>query len=338
MSVFVANESYRPFTYPWAVESERRHRVDMHWHEGQVELQDDLRQYHSSDGLATAHVTHLQNKNMIDKLLMLFTEMDVAVGGGYAKLLPYANNNEIRTLWFTQAAREVTHQRSYALASETFGVADSDWREFRKYVEMQDKVDLMSQDVGDLGNKLNFCKFLAVVFLGEGIALFGAFACLLNLQRFGKMLNFNTVNAWSLMDEQDHVNNNIRIFKEARTELSEVDNLKLDAFVHSLVKAYIEAEHKFFDIVFEMGDQEGLTKQDAKDYINYLGELREFQLGLRDIEDIRENPLDWMDYLLTGSTHASFFETRVTDYSHNGLVGEVDYGQYLQMIENRGNI
>ena len=194
MSIFKDNLAYRPFIYPWAVEYEKRHRVDMVWHEGQIEMQDDLRQYTTTDGLTTENVTHEQNKFMLEKLIMLFTEMDVQVGSGYAKLLAHVKNNEIRTGLFASAAREVVHQRAYALAAETFGYTNSDWSEFKQYAEMQEKIDLLTQDCGDLSNKLNFAKHLSVVLLGEGIALFGAFACLLNLKRFGLMQNFNTVN------------------------------------------------------------------------------------------------------------------------------------------------
>ena len=198
MSIFVENVAYRPFSYSWAVEAEKKHRIDMFWHENQVELQDDLRQFNNEGGMATKNVSHEANKNMLSKLILLFTEMDVQVGGGYAKLLQHVKNNEIRTMWFTFACREVTHQRGYALAAETFGYTNGDWSEFKKYKEMQDKIDILTQDVGDMTNKLNFAKHLAVVFMGEGISLFGAFACLLNLRRFGIAQNFNVVNEWSL--------------------------------------------------------------------------------------------------------------------------------------------
>lgn len=198
MSIFKENESYRPFTYPWAVEAEKVHRIDMNWNENQVDLADDLRQYNTEGGLATDNVSHKQNKNLLDKMLMLFTEMDAQVGAGYAKLIAHVGNNEIRTMWMTFAAREVTHQRAYALAAETFGFSNADWSEFKKYKEMQDKLDIIAQDVGDLSVPLNFAKYLAVVFLAEGITLFGAFACLLNLKRFGLVMNFNAVNEWSL--------------------------------------------------------------------------------------------------------------------------------------------
>ena len=325
MSVFKENVAYRPFQYPWAVEAEKRHRIDMHWHENQVDLQDDLRQFSKSGGLATKNVPHEQHKIMLEKLIMLFTEMDVQVGGGYAKLLANVKNNEIRTMWFTFAQREVAHQRGYALAAETFGYTNSDWSEFRKYKEMQDKIDLLVQDLGDLTKPINFAKQLSIVLLGEGIALFGAFACLLNLKRYGLMMGFNTVNAWSLSDEADHVKNNIRVLEEVRKDLSEAENTELDRFIKKAIRSYVDAEHKFLDLIFEMGNQEGLTLEEAKDFIDYLGELRQFQLGLLTLEEVRENPLEWIDYILSASSHTNFFENRVTDYSHNGLEGEVDY-------------
>ena len=58
----------------------------------------------------------------------------------------------------------------------------------------RDKLDMLTEDLGDLSDPLNFAKYLSVVFMGEGISLFGAFACLLNLKRHGLMMGFNVVN------------------------------------------------------------------------------------------------------------------------------------------------
>lgn len=333
MSIFKENVAYRPFTYPWAIEAEKIHRVDMSWNENQIDLQDDLRQYHSKGELATADVSHEDNKYLIDTLLLLFTEMEVHVAAGYGELIPHVKNNEIKTLWFTFAAREVTHQRAYALGAETFGFSNSDWSEFKKYKEMQDKIGLISQDVGDLSVKLNFCKKLVIMSSGEGIALFGAFSNLLNLRRFGKLMAFNSVNEWSLKDEDDHVSRNIKILKEARKELTKEENLELDEFTKKVVQDYVDAEHLFFDLVFQRGNQQDLTKQQAKDFLTYLGDLRLCQHGLKDSRTLGENPLEWIDYILSGSTHTNFFENKVTDYSHDGLAGEGSYDKFLAQLE-----
>ena len=333
MSIFKENIAYRPFRYPWAVSAEKQHRVDMVWHEGQVELQDDLRQYNSSYGLATATVSHESNKIILDRNLMIFTEMDKAVGTGYCKLLPYVCNNEIRTMMMTFAAREVTHQRAYALAAETFGFTDSEWAGFHDYKAMQDKIDLISGGEDDLSIPLNFAKFLSVLLLGEGISLFGAFACLLNLKRHGKLVNFNSVNEWSLKDETEHVKYNIRVLDEIRKDdLSEAESIDLDRFIVDMVEKYVDAEYRYIDLMLEYGDQENLSKEDMRGYIEYLGKLRLFQLKIIPLSEVPDNPLDWLDYIISGKTHTNFFEARVVDYSHAGLPGDIDYSKYLTLI------
>lgn len=330
MSVFKESKAYRPFTYSWAAAAAQEHSIQMYWDVHQVELQDDLRQYNSKDGLKTANVSHEVNKNILDKTLCLFTEMDKTVGEGYTKLLPKIKNNEIRNMLMTFAAREVVHQRAYALCAETFGFSDSDWLSFADYAEMRDKLEVMSNKfyVEGMSEELESAVDLAQILLGEGIGLFAAFASLLNFKRFGKLVGFNDVNQWSQLDEQCHVDNNIKTLFEMRKDLSEVENLALDRAVDSLISAYEQAEYKFIDLVYEIGDQEGMTKQDLKDYITYLCAYRGYQLGRKSLSEIPKNPLPWMEWILTGAKHDSFFEKRVTDYQHGSLGGKIDYSKY----------
>lgn len=339
MSIFKDSASYRPFTYPWMVEAEKKHAVDMHWHEGQVDLQTDIQQYYSANGLATANVSHAVNKEILNKILCLFTEMDKAVGEGYTKLLPLVKNNEARTLLMTQAAREIRHQRGYALGAETFGFSDSDWLVFADYVEMQDKIDLMTNDLlqgKDVSAPYQFCVQLVQILLGEGIGLFTAFSVLLNYKRFGLITGFNDINQWSLVDETDHVNNNIRILKEAMKDLTQVEVTSIQRFIRELIKKYVAAEHAFTDTLYEIGSPEDMSKEDTKSYISYLGELRLYQMELISEEEVRKNPLEWMDWLLSAPRHGNFFEKRITDYSHSGMIGKIDYSKYSKLIDTFG--
>lgn len=327
MSVFESSESYRPFKYPFAVEAAKKHTIELHWAEHQVELQDDLRQYNSLNGLKTLNVSHEENKAILDFNLSLFTEMDKAVGEGYTKLLPMIGNNEIRNLLMTFAAREVVHQRSYALAAETFGFPDDSWVIFRKYVEMQDKIDLLTA-TDEVKTKYDAAKLLATILLGEGITLFAAFASLLNLKRHGLLIGFNDVNQWSLVDEQEHVTNNMVILSEMRKDLSYLENQLLDQEIFKLVNSFVNCEIEYVRLLYKQGNQEDLTERQLIEYVKYLGQLRLFQLGLVEYSDITDNPLPWMEWLLTGKKHDNFFEKRVTDYSHKGLSGGVDYSKY----------
>ena len=162
----------------------------------------------------------------------------------------------------------------------------------------------------------------------QGISLFGSFVELLNYKRFGLLIGFNDVNQWSLADEDDHVNNNIRVLYEARKSLTEVQNEALNAFLVKVVQKLVEAEHRFIELLNKDGEGEDLKEEDLKNYITYLGQYRLYQLGLIGSLDVPENPLDWMEWMLSGSKHDNFFEKKVTDYSHNGLEGDVSYEGY----------
>ena len=334
MSIFKENIAYRPFAYTWAVEATKKHAIEMFWDVHQIEMADDLRQWMSKDGMKTKTVSHEVNQYITRKILCLFTEMDRSVAGGYIKLLQYVKNNEIRNMWLTFGARETVHQRAYALAAETFGFTDTDWSEFSKYAEMRDKLDRMTEDLTkpEYSNELNCLITLAQVLLGEGIGLFAAFMCLLNYKRQGLFMGFNDVNQWSLVDEQEHVVNNLRVLAEGRKDLTEIENLILDQAIRKLVDAYTNAECVFLDLVYAMGDQEDLPKEDGKGYIAYLGEMRLFQMGLLEASEVRKNPLMWMEWLVAGSAHDNFFEKRVSAYSHGKLEGECDMSRHYNKL------
>ena len=86
-------------------------------------------------------------------------------------------------------------------------------------------------------------------------------------------------------------------------------------------KITIEHEDAFIDLCFEMGEIEGLTPEDVKSYIRYIGDRRLQQLDLEPIYGIEKNPLPWMDEMLNGAEHTNFFENRATEYSRASTEG-----------------
>jgi ribonucleotide reductase beta subunit family protein with ferritin-like domain len=255
--------------------------------------------------------------------------MDKKVGHGYTTILPYVHNNEIRNLLLTFASREIIHQRAYALLSETLGTSDSGWCEFRQYKEMQDKLDAMTVENVDLNNPLNFAKALTKIYLSEGIGLFASFAILLNFKRFGLLVGFSDAASWSLNDENHHVECNINIVQTVASEcLNELEGLELKRYTKDVADKLKQAEKQFLDIVFDMGDAEDMTKEQCCGYIDYMHDLRLYQAGYKDFEEVSKNTLPWMDWMLDGEKHGSFFEKKISDYAHTGLVGKIDYSRY----------
>lgn len=331
-SVLTESESYRPFYFPWALETAKKQVIDMYWDVHQVELQDDLRQYNSKDGLATKNFSHEHNKKIIDTLSLSFTEMDRSVAQGYVKLIPHTKNNEVLTGDITLAFKETIHQRAYALAAESFGFTDADWVAFKEYQEMSDKLDAISGGEVDPSTRLGYVKLRTQIAMGEGIGLFGSFTSFLNFKRFGKLIGFNDVNAWSLSDETGHVEYNFRVIENEEKFLSYAEKIELERFTRKVVDSYVEAEHSFIEL---LGDQEDLTKEQLKDYIVYIGKLRLYQRNYLPFSEVPETPLDWMDHILSAGKHENFFEKRTTSYSHQPLSGVVDYSNYGSAMLNR---
>jgi ribonucleoside-diphosphate reductase beta chain len=95
-----------------------------------------------------------------------------------------------------------------------------------------------------------------------------------------------------------------------------------------------------------MGDIEGLTAQEVKNYIRFIGDRRLQQLSLEPIYGIDKNPLPWMDQMLNGAEHTNFFENRSTEYSKASTQGswedvftqDVFAGNYGKKPEGNGQI
>ena len=83
----------------------------------------------------------------------------------------------------------------------------------------------------------------------------------------------------------------------------------------------VTLEDRFLDLVFEMGDLEGLTKKDMYTYNRYIADRRLLQLGLKPNYKVKDNPLVWWDEIV-GIEHQNFFEGKATSYMKSGLRGE----------------
>jgi len=93
--------------------------------------------------------------------------------------------------------------------------------------------------------------------------------------------------------------------------------------IYEVCREMVKLEDKFLDLVFDMGDIQGLTKKDMHAYNRYIADRRLLQLGLKTNYDQRENPLGWLDEVM-GVEHQNFFEGRATSYMKAGLRGRQD--------------
>ena len=85
----------------------------------------------------------------------------------------------------------------------------------------------------------------------------------------------------------------------------------------------VELEDSLIEFIYGSDiDVEGLKKEDVKTYIRYLADRRLLQLGLKPIYKQKDNPLTWLDWVVSGDSFKNFFEGTVTDYNADGMKGD----------------
>ena len=223
------------------------------------------------------------------------------------------------------ASMETVHVAAYSHLLDTIGMPESEYSAFMKYKEMKDKYDYMQGF--NVNSKEDIAKTVAVFSaFTEGLQLFAIFAILLNFPRFNKMKGMGQIVTWSVRDETLHCNSMIRLFRDFIKEEPQIWNDKLKNEIYEACKTIVHHEDAFIDLAFQMGPMQGLTAEEVKQYIRFIGNRRLEQLGLNPIYDVKKNPLTWLDTMLNGVEHMNFFEGRATEYSKastKGTWGEV---------------
>jgi ribonucleoside-diphosphate reductase beta chain len=101
--------------------------------------------------------------------------------------------------------------------------------------------------------------------------------------------------------------------KEDDTLLDDCKQTILDA-----ANSMHDAEMKYIDKMFEMGDIENLKANDLKQFIKKRLNEKLMELGYEGVFEYDEasaDNLNWFYHLTGGHTHTDFFAIRPTDYS-----------------------
>jgi glutaredoxin 3 len=313
------SKTYKPFKYPWAMIAAEEHEK-IHWGSWEAKLQEDVNQWKSDT------ITQ-DEKDHITQILRIFTQSDVAVGGNYCDIfINVFKNNEIRNMLLSFANREGTHQRSYALLNDTLGLHESEYSSFLEYEEMASKIDFMLQPPQEIEDKsVSIAYELARSVCNEGMSLFSAFVMLLNYQRQGKMKGMCEIVEWSLRDESKHVEGMTQLFHEYCKENPHVITDTLKSYIYSNYEQAVALEDALIDLVYVQKDIADLSAQSVKTYVRYLADRRLLQLGLKPVFGVKENPLSWLDWVVSGDSFKNFFEGTVTDYNASGMAGQIDW-------------
>ena len=306
--------NFKPFAYPWAYEAWLKHEQS-HWLHTEVPMLEDEKDWKRK--------LTLEEKRFLTHIFRFFTQGDIDVAGGYVRnYLPYFPQPEIRMMLLGFAAREALHIAAYSHLIETLGLPETTYNEFLEYQEMKDKHDFVMDISANNGSKQNTARHIAVFSaFTEGMQLFSSFVMLLNFPRHGKMKGMGQIVTWSIVDETQHTENMLKMFKTYIQENQEIWNDELKSSIYSIAEKMVELEDKFIDLAFGITNLEGLTAEELKKYIRYIADRRLIGLGMKGIFKVKRNPLPWVEEMINAPTHTNFFENRATDYAKGALKG-----------------
>jgi ribonucleoside-diphosphate reductase beta chain len=316
MSVFEERSYYKPFQYPWAFESYDIQQK-MHWLPSEVPLHEDVNDWNNRMDTA--------EKNLVKQILTFFTQGDVDIAQAYMDVyIPMFKQPEIRMMLSAIATSEANHAHSYSLLNDTIGMDDKEYKAFQEYAAMNDKHNYLWQNKGGTRDEKLVRDMAVFSAFGEGLQLFASFVMLLNFQRHGKMKGMGQIVAWSIRDESHHVESMIKLFHCLLDEKPHVWNDTFKKSLYDICRDMVTLEDRFIDLAFELGPVEGLEPHEVKQYIRYIADRRLLQLGLKPNFGVKENPLEWVDWVVNGVEHTNFFENRSTEYAKGALQGSWD--------------
>ena len=299
---------FRPMFFPWAYDAWLQHEQS-HWLHTEVPMSEDLKDYRSK--------LSKDEQEFLTKILRFFVQGDLDIGGAYHDhYIPIFKNSEVRMMMSGFAAREALHVAAYAHLIETLGLPESTYNEFLQYGEMVEKHDYFKK----LPTAPVAEKIAIISAFGEGMQLFSSFVMLLNFARNGKLKGLGQIIAWSIVDETQHAEGMIKVYREY---VKHHQDETTPEQIKQIAKEMVDLEDKFIDLAFGMVEVEKLTKEEVKQYIRYIADRRLIAMGMKGIFKIKKNPLPWVDGML-GVSHTNFFEQRVTDYSKGAQTGTWD--------------
>ena len=324
MSLTGTRDYYKPFDHPWMFDYYVQQN-QMHWFPEDVPLHNDVQDWqYLSD----------KEKNLLTQIFRLFTQSDVDVSTGYVdRYMRIFKKPEARMMMGAFNNMESIHQHAYSLLLDTVGMPEIEYKAFSEYEAMADKHEYVNSIKVSGKDRSSIAKALAVYSgFTEGLQLFSSFIILLNFPRFGKMKGMGQIITYSIRDESLHVEAMTQLFREY---IQENIDLWTDSFKKEIYQAcrdMVDLEDRFLNLVFKMGDIEGLTQREMSQYIRYIADRRLLQLGLKPNYNVKDNPLTWLDDVL-GVEHQNFFEGRATSYMKAGLRGNLESVNFMEIVQ-----
>jgi ribonucleoside-diphosphate reductase beta chain len=299
---------YKPFEYQDAFDFyKNQHRA--HWLADEVPLASDLNDWKLK--------LNESEKNLIGNILKSFAQTEVHVNDYWStKVSVWFPKPEIQAMARVFADFESIHAEAYARLNEELGL--DNFKAFLEDEVSKAKIDRLIEVPGETLEEraLSLAIFSAFT---EGVNLFSSFAILMSFQLRNLMKGTGQIVEWSVRDESLHSKAGCWLYRTLLKECPELDTVKMRNKIIEACELSVQLEFDFIEKAFEMGDIDGLNKEQLKAFIKARANEKLIELGYQSIyNDIDPNlvkQMEWFGHLTSGKTHQDFFAGRVTSYS-----------------------
>jgi ribonucleoside-diphosphate reductase beta chain len=141
----------------------------------------------------------------------------------------------------------------------------------------------------------------------------------------GLMKGMGKIIEWSIIDESQHTDGMIELFKVFVNENPDIRETVLTDSVKNIAIEMVSLEEAFIDLIFHKysdGDFFDLTADKLKRYIKFIADHRLKIMGYEPVFGLdTTNPLPELDVMIYAPTHTNFFENRATDYAAISTTG-----------------
>ena len=293
--------SIREYREPYKVNGEFEHpeffeayqkALSSIWRPQEVSFESDIRDWQNSSQ---------DEREIIGGILRGFTQLECHVSDYWANIPTWFPKHEVAAVARAFSLSEIVHAEAYNLLSDTLGLD-----EFEAFLGDP----IAQQKIGYFLQNRSIKESLAVFSgAGEGVSLFSSFAVLLSLNLTGRFKGIAQIISWSALDEQQHSDTGIQLFRELISE----DPLTLEESI-SISKGFdavIENEFAFLDKIFEGRTLSTISKDDVREYILYRANDRLARLGIQKTfkydEPSANRIKEWFHPIMKGATSTDFF-------------------------------
>ena len=263
------------------------------WRPQEVSFESDIRDWQNASN---------DEREIIAGILRGFTQLECHVSDYWANIPTWFPKHEVAAVARAFSLSEIVHAEAYNLLSDTLGL--DEFEAFLGDPIAQQKIGYFLEN---RGVKESLAVFSGA---GEGVSLFSSFAVLLSLNLTGRFKGIAQIISWSALDEQQHSDTGIELFKELIKE----DPLTPEeaAMISQGFRAVLRNEEAFLDQIFDGRSLDTINLYDTKQYLRWRANERLKKLGasipLFHVDDEAANRIkNWFHPLMAGATSTDFF-------------------------------